>query len=217
MTFPSLDYTESVYYWKLFLKTNSCKIIVPQNTELEIFSGLETIPTNNSWKRKESIESQCCKKSNKKPFLVCMCKYWLDTCVCVIILIILAWLKIWRHNLKSGLYNYFHISVQIYKKNFNMSHWGKRTEVMHGQVPSPRIQPPMNKYLSTVDGELYRNLFTIGDLHREEVARMTGVDGEGVENSEGTALRETGAGRGWRYRNILHRCVHIFTCVHVYM
>lgn len=77
-----------------------------------------------------------------------------------------------------------------------MSHWGKRTEVMHGQVPSPRIQPPMNKYLSTVDGELYRNLFTIGDLHREEVARMTGVDGEGVENSEGTALRETGAGRG---------------------
>ncbi|MXQ83133.1 hypothetical protein E5288_WYG018648 [Bos mutus] len=40
----------------------------------------------------------------------------------------------------------------------------------------------MNEYLSTVDGELYRNLFTIGDLHREEVARMTGVDSEGVEN-----------------------------------
>ena len=28
MTFPSLDYMESVYYWNLFLKTNSCKIIV---------------------------------------------------------------------------------------------------------------------------------------------------------------------------------------------
>lgn len=54
----------------------------------------------------------------------------------------------------------------------------------------------MNEYLSTVDGELYRNLFTIGDLHREEVGRRVGVDGEGVENGEGTALRETGAGRG---------------------
>ena len=26
----------------------------------------------------------------------------------------------------------------------------------------------------TVDGELYRNLFTIGDLHREEVGRRVG-------------------------------------------
>ena len=54
----------------------------------------------------------------------------------------------------------------------------------------------MNEYLSTVDGELYRNLFTIGDLHREEVGRRVGVDGEGVENGEGIALRETRAGRG---------------------
>lgn len=55
-------------------------------------------------------------------------------------------------------------------------------------MPSPRIQPPINEYLSTVDGKLYRNLLTIADLHREEVGRTVGVDGEGVENGEGTAL-----------------------------
>lgn len=54
----------------------------------------------------------------------------------------------------------------------------------------------MNGYLSTVDGKLYRNLLTIADLYREEVGRTVGVDGEGVENGEGTALREIGAGRG---------------------
>lgn len=55
----------------------------------------------------------------------------------------------------------------------------------------------MNEYLSTVDGKLYRNLLTIADLHREEVGRMWWVwMVEGVENGEGTALREIGAGRG---------------------
>lgn len=54
----------------------------------------------------------------------------------------------------------------------------------------------MNEYLSTVGGKLHRNLFTTGDLHREEVGRMVGVDGEAAENAEGTALTEIGAGRG---------------------
>lgn len=98
-----------------------------------------------------------------------------------------------------------------------MSQWGERTEIMYtwSEVPSPRIQPPMNGYLSTVDGKLYRNLLTIADLHREEGTDVWGVDGEGVENGEGTALRGNRSRKGL-IQKYFTQVVHIFTCVYMY-
>ena len=75
----------------------------------------------------------------------------------------------------------------------------------------------MNEYLSTVGGKLYRNLFTTGDLHREEVGWLVGVDGEAAENAEGTALTEIGA-RGADGTEVFYTYVYIYLhvcmCIH---